>query len=64
VVWSDGTKVDRRIINLTDTTPFGTKNFRIALDTTGKKWIRFAMWDSAGAALGFNLAHYKVNKNY
>jgi hypothetical protein len=48
LVWSDGTKVDRRIIDLTDTTPFGIKNFKIALDATGKKWVRFAVWDSAG----------------
>jgi hypothetical protein len=48
LVWSDGSKVDRQIINLTDTTPFGTKNFRIPFDATGKKWVRFAVWDSAG----------------
>ncbi len=48
LVWSDGTKVDRKIINLTDTTPFGTKNFKIPFDATGKKWVRFAVWDSAG----------------
>jgi len=48
LVWSDGSKVDRQIINLTDTTPFGTKSFRIPFDATGKKWIRFAVWDSAG----------------
>jgi hypothetical protein len=48
LVWSDGTKVDRKIISLTDTTPFGTKTFHIPFDATGKKWIRFAVWDSAG----------------
>src|SRR5665213_2248176 len=48
LVWSDGTKVDRQIINLTDTIPFGTRNFKIPFDATGKKWIRFAVWDSAG----------------
>jgi hypothetical protein len=48
LVWSDGSKVDRQIINLTDTTPFGTKTFRIPFDATGKKWVRFAVWDSAG----------------
>jgi len=48
LVWSDGTKVDRQIINLTDTTPFGTRNFRVPFDAAGKKWIRFAVWDSAG----------------
>jgi hypothetical protein len=48
LVWSDGSKVDRQIINLTDTTPFGTKTFRVPFDATGKKWVRFAVWDSAG----------------
>lgn len=48
LVWSDGTKVDRKIISLTNTGAFGTKTFRIPFDATGKKWIRFAVWDSAG----------------
>jgi hypothetical protein len=48
LVWSDGTKVDRQIIPLTDTTPFGTKTFQIPFDATGKKWVRFSVWDSAG----------------
>jgi hypothetical protein len=48
LVWSDGAKVDRKIINLTDTTPFATKTFKIPFDATGKKWVRFAVWDSAG----------------
>jgi hypothetical protein len=48
LVWSDGSKVDRQIISLTDTEPFGTRNFRIPFDATGKKWIRFDVWDSAG----------------
>jgi hypothetical protein len=48
LVWSDGTKVDRQIIRLTDTEPFGTKNFRITFDARGKKWVRFDVWDSAG----------------
>jgi hypothetical protein len=48
LVWSDGAKVDRQIIPLTDTTAFGAKSFRIPFDATGKKWVRFAVWDSAG----------------
>ena len=48
LVWSDGAHIDRQIINLTDTTPFGTKTFNIPFDATGKKWVRFAVWDSAG----------------
>ncbi len=48
LVWSDGTKVDRQIIRLTDTEAFGTKAFRIPFDARGKKWVRFDVWDSAG----------------
>ena len=48
LVWSDGSKVDRKIIDLKDTTPFGTKDFKIPFDAAGKKWVRFAVWDSAG----------------
>jgi len=48
LVWSDGTTVDRKKISLTDTTPFGTKSFKIPFDASGKKWIRFSVWDSAG----------------
>jgi hypothetical protein len=48
LVWSDGTTVDRKIINLTGTLPFGTKKFAIPFDATGKKWVRFSVWDSAG----------------
>ena len=48
LVWSDGTKVEHKYIDLTDTTPFGTRQFRIPFDATGKKWVRFSVWDSAG----------------
>jgi hypothetical protein len=48
MVWSDGATVDRKIIPLTETTAFGTKSFRIPFDATGKKWVRFDVWDSAG----------------
>ena len=48
LVWGNGKTVGRRIINLTDTTAFGTKAFKIPFDATGKKWVRLAVWDSAG----------------
>jgi hypothetical protein len=48
LVWGDGTRVGKKIIDLTDTTAFGTKTFNIPFDATGKKWIRFAVWDAAG----------------
>ena len=48
VVWSDGKKVDRQVISATDSAPFGTRHFAIPFDATGKAWVRFAVWDSAG----------------
>ena len=48
VVWSDGQKVERQIISTTAYAPFGSHLFQIPFDTAGKKWIRFAAWDSAG----------------
>jgi hypothetical protein len=48
VVWGDGTKIDRQIVPATDLPPFGTKRFAIPFDAAGKKWVRFAVWDSAG----------------
>ncbi|MDZ4800861.1 MAG: hypothetical protein SGI92_22100 [Bryobacteraceae bacterium] len=48
LVWSDGTRVDRQLIDLKDMAPFGSRKFRIPFDAAGKKWVRFAVWDSAG----------------
>ena len=45
----DGSKDDRPIVKLTNTDAFGTKVFRTPFDATGKKWIRFDAWDSAGS---------------
>jgi hypothetical protein len=48
LVWGDGSTTGRQIIRTTDLPPFGTKQFRIPFDPAGKKWARFAVWDSAG----------------
>ncbi len=48
VVWGDGQHTDRQIISTTDLPAFGQHHFQIPFDTTGKKWVRFAAWDSAG----------------
>jgi hypothetical protein len=48
LVWGDGEKVDRKIVSATDQPPFGSRRFRIPFDITGKKWVRFSAWDSAG----------------
>ncbi len=48
VVWGDGQKTDRQIISATDLPPFGRHRFQIPFDAAGKKWVRFAVWDSVG----------------
>jgi hypothetical protein len=48
VVWGDGKKIDRQIIPATDLPALGSKHFSIPFDATGKSWVRFAVWDSAG----------------
>lgn len=47
-VWGDGEKVGQEILSATEQPPFGTKRFRIPFNSAGKKWVRFAVWDSAG----------------
>ena len=48
VVWGDGAKIDRQVIPATELAPLGRKRFEIPFDATGKKWVRFAAWDTAG----------------
>jgi hypothetical protein len=48
LVWGDGRTSGRQIVSATDLAPFGTHRFRIPFDASNKKWIRFAVWDSAG----------------
>jgi hypothetical protein len=48
VVWGDGKKTDRQILPATDLPAFGRHHFQIPFDATGKKWVRIAVWDSAG----------------
>jgi len=48
LVWGDGKATGREIISATSLAPFSSHHYRIAFDAAGKKWIRFAAWDSAG----------------
>jgi hypothetical protein len=48
LVWSDGDRVDRQIIDMKAMAPFSSHRFSVPFDATGKKWVRFAVWDSAG----------------
>ncbi len=47
VVWGDGKTTGRQILPATDLGAFGTHRFEIPFDARGKKWVRFAAWDSA-----------------
>lgn len=48
LVWGDGDSVHTQMIPATDLPAFGTKHFSIPFEAAGKKWVRFAVWDSAG----------------
>ncbi|MBI1790507.1 MAG: hypothetical protein HYR60_23490 [Acidobacteria bacterium] len=59
VVWGDGQKTDRKVIPATEYPPFGSHRFRIPLEMAGKKWVRFAAWDSAGNGAVSQPVHVK-----
>ncbi len=48
VVWGDGTTTGRQTLPVSSLPPAGAQHFSIPLDVTGKKWVRFAVWDVAG----------------
>jgi hypothetical protein len=48
VVWGDGKTTSRQIVPATQSAPFGKYHYNVQFDATGKKWVRFAAWDSAG----------------
>jgi hypothetical protein len=48
LVWGDGKTTGREVVPATSLPSFGTHRFRVPFDAAGKKWIRFAVWDSSG----------------
>ena len=48
IVTGDGRTVGRQVIPAADLPAFGSQRLSIPFDATGKKWVRFAMWDVAG----------------
>lgn len=48
LVWGDGKATGRQVLATTGAGSFGRKTFRMEFDSPGKKWVRFAAWDSAG----------------
>jgi hypothetical protein len=59
VVWGDGERTNRQIISATDKPAFGNHVFRIPFDAAGKKWVRFAAWDSAGNGAFWQPVHLR-----
>jgi hypothetical protein len=48
IVTGDGKTVSKQRIPATEMQAFGTRKLSIPFDATGKKWVRFSMWDVAG----------------
>ena len=48
LVWGNGEATGRQVLPTTGLGSFGRKTFRMEFDSPGKKWVRFAAWDSAG----------------
>jgi hypothetical protein len=59
LVWGDGNATHRQMIPVTGMAPFGRHQFRIPFDRAGKKWVRFAVWDSAGNGAFTQPVHLK-----
>jgi hypothetical protein len=59
LVWSDGKKVDRQLIAMKEMAPFGSHKFRVPFEAANKKWVRFAVWDSAGNGAFTQPVHLK-----
>jgi hypothetical protein len=47
IVSGDGNRVERKRIDLGNTRAFGSRRLRVPIDLTGKKWVRFEVWDVA-----------------
>jgi hypothetical protein len=59
LVWGDGDSTHTQVIPATGLPPFGSKKFSIPFDPAGKKWVRFAVWDSAGNGAFTEPVHLK-----
>jgi hypothetical protein len=59
VVWGDGSATGREIVSATAQAPFGRRRFRVPFQAQGRKWVRFAAWDSAGNGAFTQPVHLK-----
>ena len=61
IVSGDGTKVYRQRIDLDDTEPFGSREWRVPVDLRGRKWLRFEVWDVAANG-AFTQTYWELSK--
>jgi hypothetical protein len=47
VIWGDGSRVQRKRVDLSDQEPFAGKVLRVRVDLKGAKWVRLEVWDVA-----------------
>ena len=59
VIWGNGNTTDRKRISATGMAPFCNHEFRIPFARGGHKWVRFAVWDSAGNGAFTQPVHLK-----
>lgn len=59
LVWGDGKTTNREIISLSQMAPQSSHRFRVPFDVDGKKWVRFAVWDSAGNGAFTQPVHFQ-----
>jgi hypothetical protein len=48
IVWGEGTRTERKIIELDSSREFGNSKFHWSTEAPGWKWARLAVWDVAG----------------
>ena len=48
LVWGDGASTHSEPISMLGMAPFSSHRFHVPFNPAGKKWVRFAVWDSAG----------------
>jgi hypothetical protein len=48
LVWGDGKTTGSEVISLAGQPPMSSHRFHVPFEVAGKKWVRFAVWDSAG----------------
>jgi hypothetical protein len=48
VISGDGKTSHRQVISTTELAPMSSHHFEIPFNASGQKWVRFAIWDSAG----------------